>query len=136
MRRPALATVFALLATVLALGVAACGGGEEVSPVAEEVEGTLPEAATTEETPTSTVEGDAEAGRQVFTSAGCGACHVLEEAGSSGSIGPNLDESQPALELALDRVTNGAGAMPAFKGQLDEKQIADVAAFVVASTSG
>jgi mono/diheme cytochrome c family protein len=136
MRRPALATLFALLATVLALGVAACGGGEEVSPVAEDVEGTLPEAATTEETPASTVEGDAEAGRQVFTSAGCGACHVLEEAGSSGSIGPNLDESQPPMALAVERVTNGAGAMPAFKGQLTEKQIADVAAFVVASTSG
>lgn len=136
MRRPALATVLALLASVLALGVAACGGGEEVSPVAEEVEGTLPEAATTEEEPASTVEGDAEAGRQVYTSAGCGACHTLEEAGSSGTIGPNLDESQPAMALAVQRVTDGAGAMPAFKGQLTEKQIADVAAFVVASTSG
>jgi mono/diheme cytochrome c family protein len=61
---------------------------------------------------------------------------VLEEADSSGSIGPNLDETQPPMALALERVTNGAGAMPAFKGQLSEKQIADVAAFVVASTSG
>jgi mono/diheme cytochrome c family protein len=28
------------------------------------------------------------------------------------------------------------GAMPSFKGQLDEKQIQDVAAYVVASTQG
>jgi mono/diheme cytochrome c family protein len=136
MRRPGLATLLALLATVLALGVTACGGGEEVSPVAEEVEGTLPEAATTEEAPASTVEGDPQAGEQVFASAGCGACHVLSAAGSTGTVGPNLDDTQPPMALALDRVTNGAGAMPAFKGELSEKQIADVAAFVVASTSG
>ena len=30
----------------------------------------------------------------------------------------------------VDRVTNGAGAMPAFEGQLSEQQIADVAAYV------
>jgi mono/diheme cytochrome c family protein len=135
MRRPAFIVLLALLATMLALGLAACGGGEEVSPVAEEVEGTLPEA-TTEEAPAATVEGDPQAGEQVFASAGCGACHVLEAAGSSGSVGPNLDESKPSLELAIDRVTNGSGAMPPFKGQLDPKQIADVAAFVVESTSG
>jgi cytochrome c oxidase subunit I len=134
MRRPVFA-LFALLATTLALGLAACGGGEEVSPVAETVEGTLPEA-TTEESPASTLEGNAEAGAEVFTSGGCGACHVLEAAGSSGAIGPNLDESQPSLELAVDRITNGQGAMPPFEGQLTEQQIADVAAYVVESTSG
>ncbi len=135
MRRPAIIALVALLATTLALGFAACGGGEEVSPVAEEVQGSLPKA-TTAESPASTVEGDAQAGEQIYTSSGCGACHVLQAAGSSGSVGPNLDESQPPLELAIDRVTNGAGAMPAFKGQLTEQQIADVATYVVESTSG
>ena len=34
------------------------------------------------------------------------------------------------------RVRNGAGAMPAFEGQLDDEEIANVTAYVVASTSG
>jgi mono/diheme cytochrome c family protein len=72
----------------------------------------------------------------VFTSAGCGSCHTLEAAGSSGSIGPNLDESQPDAALVEDRVRNGAGAMPAFEGQLTDEQIADVTAYVVESTQG
>jgi mono/diheme cytochrome c family protein len=135
MRRPALIALLALLATTLALGLAACGGGEEVSPVAEEVEGTLPEA-TTEESPAATLEGDAQAGEEVWVSAQCGSCHTLAAANASGTIGPNLDESQPPLELAIDRVTNGSGAMPAFKGQLDDQQIADVATYVVESSSG
>jgi len=78
--------------------------------------------------------GDAEAGEAVFASAGCGGCHALEAAGSTGAVGPNLDDAQPDLALVVDRVTHGAGAMPAFDGQLDEKQIEDVAAYVVAST--
>jgi cytochrome c6 len=124
--------LIALLALVL--GLAGCGGEEETSPLPETVEGTLAEE-TTEEAPASTVEGDASAGEGVFASAGCGSCHTLEAAGSEGSIGPNLDESQPDIELAVDRVTNGAGAMPAFKDQLSEKQIADVSAYVVENTS-
>jgi mono/diheme cytochrome c family protein len=88
---------------------------------------------TGEETPAGG-EGDAAAGEEVFAANGCGSCHTLEEAGASGSIGPNLDESQPSFELAVDRVTNGAGAMPAFGDSLSEEQIRDVAAYVVAST--
>jgi mono/diheme cytochrome c family protein len=135
MRRPALIALLALLATTVALGVAACGGGEEVAPVPETVEGTLPEG-TTEEAPASTIEGDPQAGEEVWTSAQCGSCHALAAANANGTIGPNLDESQPPLELAIDRVTNGSGAMQAFKGQLDDQQIADVSAYVVESTSG
>ena len=81
-------------------------------------------------------EGDAAAGEAVYASAGCGGCHVLEAAGSSGSVGPNLDETKPDHALVVDRVTNGSGVMPPFAGQLDEEQIQDVAAYVVASTQG
>ena len=59
----------------------------------------------------------------------------MEAAGSSGSVGPNLDQSKPDLELVVDRVTNGQGAMPSFGDQLSEQEIADVAAYVVESTS-
>ena len=80
--------------------------------------------------------GDAEAGTAVFEEAGCGGCHTLEAAGSSGSIGPNLDDSQPDTALVVDRVTNGAGAMPAFGDRLSEEEIQNVAAYVVESTGG
>jgi mono/diheme cytochrome c family protein len=80
--------------------------------------------------------GDAAAGASVWTSAGCGACHVLSAAGSTGAVGPNLDESKPTEQVALETVTNGKGAMPPYGGQLTEQQIADVVAFVVESTQG
>ncbi len=80
--------------------------------------------------------GDAAAGEQVFASSGCGGCHTLEAAGASGTIGPNLDEAQPSADLVVERVTNGAGAMPSFADRLSEQQIQDVAAYVVDSTSG
>lgn len=94
------------------------------------------EPAETTETDGGEAAGDPAAGESVYASAGCGACHTLSAAGSSGQVGPNLDESKPDLELVVDRVTNGKGAMPSFEGQLDEEQIRDVAAFVVDSTQG
>ena len=48
----------------------------------------------------------------------------------TGSVGPNLDEAKPSGELVVDRVTNGKGVMPSFKGKLTEQQIDDVAAYV------
>jgi cytochrome c6 len=81
-------------------------------------------------------EGDPAAGEEVFAANGCGSCHTLEAAGSSGGVGPNLDDSQPDFELVVERVTNGAGAMPSFRDTLSEQQIRDVAAYVVASTGG
>ncbi len=80
--------------------------------------------------------GDATAGKAVFASAGCGACHALAAAGTSGAVGPNLDEAKPDATLVVERVTKGQGVMPAFEGQLEESQIQDVAAYVVASTQG
>jgi mono/diheme cytochrome c family protein len=115
---------------------------EEHGAEATETHGTEtgeePPASTTGETTTGASEpaGDAAAGEAVFASAGCGGCHTLEAAGSSGKVGPNLDEAKPDAALVVDRVTNGKSVMPSFKGQLSEKQIQDVAAYVVASTHG
>ncbi len=69
-------------------------------------------------------------GESIFASAGCGGCHTLAAAGSSGNVGPNLDEAKPSLDLAVDRITNGQGGMPSFKDQLSEEQIQAVATFV------
>jgi len=69
-------------------------------------------------------------GAAVFAEAGCGSCHTFAAAGASGTIGPNLDESQPSKELATERITEGAGAMPSFADQLTPEQIAAVADYV------
>ena len=78
-------------------------------------------------------QGDPAAGEEVFASAGCGSCHTLQEAGASGTVGPNLDESSIDEAGAVEQITQGGGGMPPFSGQLSEEQIRDVAAFVVAS---
>ena len=76
-------------------------------------------------------------GKDVFLSAGgCGSCHTLADAGTTGTIGPNLDAASPSLELAIDRVTNGAGVMPPFADTLSERQIQDVAAYVSSAATG
>jgi len=92
---------------------------------------------TTETTETETTDtapaggGDPAAGKEVFLGiGGCGSCHTFADAGTSGSIGPNLDDASPSLDLALDRITNGQGAMPSFSDQLTDQQIADVSAYV------
>lgn len=80
--------------------------------------------------------GEAADGEAVFAEAGCGGCHTLNAANASGNVGPNLDESKSPKELVIDRVTNGQGAMPAFKDSYSAEQIEAVADYVVASTGG
>ena len=74
--------------------------------------------------------GGASDGKTVFATAGCTGCHTLKAAGSTGTVGPNLDEAKPSKELVIDRVTNGQGGMPSFKGQLSEAHIQAVADYV------
>jgi mono/diheme cytochrome c family protein len=110
-------------------------GEKTVAPLPSKVVGTVPkvEKATV---PAQYKNGDSAAGKQVFETAGCAGCHTLKDAGASGTVGPNLDQAKPPLSLVVERVTKGAGAMPSFKGQLSDKQIADVAAYVVKATGG
>ena len=110
-------------------------GEKVVTPTPQTVVGTVPKAQTAT-VPTQYKNGDATAGKQVFASAGCVGCHTLADANAHGAVGPNLDQAKPPLSLVVARVTKGAGAMPAFKGQLKDKQIADVAAYVVKATGG
>ena len=136
MRRPLAA--LALLLVAVALVAAGCGG-EEVSATPETVVGTVPEETTTgpsEDLPALALKGNAAAGKEVFASAGCAACHTLSEANASGTVGPNLDDAKPSDELVVQRVTLGQGGMPSFKDQLQPQQIADVAAFVSSATGG
>jgi mono/diheme cytochrome c family protein len=138
--RPVIA--FAALVAALALVAAGCGGGsdESASPPATTTETTTTtatETTTTSTEPTTTggTAGDPANGEKVFASAGCGGCHTFSKAGSSGSVGPNLDDLSPSFDTVVRQVTNGGGPMPAFKDQLTEQEIRDVAAFVSGSSS-
>jgi mono/diheme cytochrome c family protein len=122
-----------LLALPLLLFVAACGYEGTVSATPQTVVGKVAAPPTVS---VPNLKGDPTAGKAVFASAGCGACHTLKDAGSTGAIGPNLDEKKPPLAKVLLRVTAGKAPMPAFKGQLSPQQIADVAAYVVQATGG
>src|SRR5262249_8444612 len=140
-----------LVVVVAALGLAAagCGGEESQTASPETVQGqvtttetqTTSESTTTETTTGTTTttetggatppQGDPVAGKAIFTGAcGCTGCHPLADAGSTGTVGPNLDDAKPSFDLAYDRVTNGQGGMPSFKTTLTDQQRADVAAYV------
>jgi len=148
-------TILFLCILVAALGLVAAGCGQEQEQTAtpETVQGEVTtttestETETTEtestgsestETETTTTEtgggaptGDPVAGKEIFLGAsGCTGCHTLADAGSSGTVGPNLDDAMPSFDLAFDRVTNGQGGMPSFGTSLTDQQRADVAAYV------
>jgi cytochrome c oxidase subunit I len=114
------ALIFVLLVGTLALLGAGCGGDDD-SGTAE------PPAATAT---TGGEGGDATKGEQVFASAGCGGCHTFAAAGSTGNVGPNLEDAAPSFDAVVEQVTNGGGAMPAFGDELSDQEIRDVAAFV------
>ena len=121
--------VLVLIVGALGLVGAGCGGGDDSS---------APPASTTtggETTSGGGESGDATKGEALFASAGCGGCHTYSKAGSSGSIGPNLDDAAPSFDKVVTQVTNGGGPMPSFKDQLSEQDIRDVAAFVSGSSS-
>ncbi len=116
--------VLLLAALVLVVAIPACGGEEEEQALPETVEGTLPA-----DTGAAT-EGDAANGKKLFASAGCGGCHTFSAAGSTGTVGPNLDDAEVDVDAAVQQIKNGGGGMPAFGDRLSDQEIADVAAFV------
>lgn len=107
-------------------------GATEPTPTAP----TPTEGETTGTTPTTEPGGDPAAGKEVFASAGCASCHTLADAGTTGTIGPNLDAAKPSYDKAVERVTNGAAPMPSYKDTLSEQQIQDVAAYVSSVAGG
>jgi cytochrome c6 len=130
-----------IAATLLgALVLAGCGAQGVASPTPKTVVGTVASGPTFPVVPAFHLKGDATKGNSVFGSAGCGSCHTLAAAHSTGTVGPNLDSLKPDYRAVTAQVTNGGapsgGTMPAFKSTLSTQQIADVAAYVVKSTGG
>ena len=71
-------------------------------------------------------------GREVF-SAQCASCHTFAAAGATGTVGPNLDETQLGEDEIAAIVREGRGGMPAFAGRLGDEEIEAVARFVAGS---
>jgi mono/diheme cytochrome c family protein len=74
----------------------------------------------------------AEPGKELFLDWGCSTCHTLADAEATGHVGPVLD-GDPNLTKAyiVNRVTNGQGAMPSFGGQMTDKEIAEIADYLL-----
>ena len=120
--------------------LAGCGGGQTVSPTAAEVEGPLP-------TTTAQAAGDAQAGAALFKSQGCEGCHRFKPAGSTATVGPDLDKlaqfAQQANQGSLEEFTSESianpsayiekgypNSMPNFGQTLTQKQVADLVAYL------
>jgi mono/diheme cytochrome c family protein len=94
---------------------------------------TTPEAGTTSTGGGGTQQAAAQ-GKQIFTT-NCAGCHTLKDANATGKVGPDLDQLKPDQPTTQRQVTNGGGAMPAFKGQLKPEEIQAVSQYV-ASVAG
>jgi mono/diheme cytochrome c family protein len=135
-RRRRLIVLSVLFLPLLVVGVACSApGGSVTTATPATVVGTLA-AAPTVTVPPQYKNGDPVAGKTIFKNGPCAGCHTLADAGTTGTVGPNLDQLKPPLSLVVERVTMGGAVMPKFKGVLTDKQIADVAAYVVKATGG
>ena len=65
----------------------------------------------------------------------CGVCHTLQAAGSTGDIGPNLDQLKIQMAQIIAVVTNGIGVMPPWEGILTYEEIEAVAYYVFNNTN-
>ena len=75
-------------------------------------------------------------GLEVYNNkAQCGVCHTLQAAGSTGNIGPNLDQLKPSMDRIIYVVTNGIGVMQAWEDVLTDEEIEAVAYYVFSSTN-
>lgn len=124
-----------------ALVVSGCGSEGVHLPTAAGVSGTLPKQQS------ALPKGNAAAGKTLFASNGCGGCHTFQAAGSSGTTGPDLDKlpqyAQQANQGSLPQfvetsITNPSAyiqsgyqdVMPKSYGNLPQKQLADLVAFL------
>lgn len=81
--------------------------------------------------------GNASNGAGVFASAGCGSCHTLSAAGSTGTVGPDMDHQAYSIPEVENQVYYGGSDMPPFggaNGSLSNQQIADVSTYVSQSS--
>jgi mono/diheme cytochrome c family protein len=135
------ATLVLFVGTLAAVEVFAKESEEpEAAEAVTEKTGTSP--GTTTQTQPPAPAGDAAAGKKLFGAEGCGGCHALSAAGTSGTVGPNLDQAlngkdaefvresivDPNKEVAKGYPPN---VMPQNFGQtLSAQEIDDLVAFL------
>lgn len=90
-------------------------------------------------------------GKRIFNAAGCGSCHALSDVGTSGTVGPSLDNlaaASPQAELSPEEyikesivdpkayVVNGfpRDGMPAYDDRLSDEQVDAVVDYVTRVT--
>lgn len=64
----------------------------------------------------------------------CGLCHTLRDAGTTGGIGPVLDELQPDAARVATALKSGIGIMPSYRTTLKDEQIQLLARYVSAAS--
>ena len=95
---------------------------------------------------------DGQAGEAVYRNNGCGSCHTLQQAGSTGKVGPDLDKlpqqarraRKPLEEFVRESIVNpnayvepgyARGVMPPYD-QLPEQQLDALVEFLVDASRG
>jgi cytochrome c6 len=108
-----------------------CGVTAATPPTTTSASGGTTTTTTTTPTKAGGTSNQLAVGKQIFlVKAGCGGCHTLKDAGSTGTVGPNLEQLKPADETVEHQGENGGGVMPAFKGTLTKAEIDAVSAYV------
>jgi mono/diheme cytochrome c family protein len=134
------ATLVLFVATLAAVEVFA----KEPKEAAAGETPTQPAGTTTQATPPPppAPAGNPTAGKELFLAQGCSNCHTFSAAGSSGAVGPNLDEVLKGKDAAFVResivdpnktIANGytPNIMPGDFGQkLTPEQLDDLVAFL------
>ena len=138
MRR--LVGIIAIAAVLAGCSSTVPGGKHVTTPTPQTVVGPLPSVGP---------KGNPARGRPVFLSNGCGACHIFTPAGTTGKVGPNLNN----LSASAQRANQGtlsqfirtsivdpgayvapgfpAGVMPTTYAQkISAQQLADLVAFL------
>jgi mono/diheme cytochrome c family protein len=129
--------IHALPVVLIAAALAGCGGGGDDNGSTGGNSADAPPATTRQQsgstqrtTTTKPKPAKGPDGAQVFASAGCESGHTLAAAGSTGTVGPNLDDLMPDVATVKSQVENGGGGMPAFGGDLSPAEIDAVARYV------
>ena len=69
-------------------------------------------------------------GLLLFQRGGCGGCHTLAAAGSTGTRGPDLDDKHPDAGKVVETVTRGKDSMPSFITVFSAAEIRELANWV------
>lgn len=139
--------VIAFAAGLLIGDLGASPGKETVYVAAPASEGEEAGAAEPTEEAPAAEGGGGEGGGQLFASIGCAGCHTLAAAGSTGTTGPDLNESlapddntagiEEMIVHPNEEVVEGypPNVMPQTYGQsLSKAEVHELAEFLVAST--